>query len=100
MDDDLQKEVAAWNPEAAEKVAHKLSLEVLQWLIKQKIEGRFEGKELGRSLWRETKAGIVAISQLDLATQKQIASLSPEETNKGGRALGLGIIIDIIDVLF
>ena len=29
MEDDLQKEVAVWNPEAAEKVAHKLSLKVL-----------------------------------------------------------------------
>ena len=33
LDDNLQQEVAAWNLEAAEKVAHRLSLEVLQWLV-------------------------------------------------------------------
>ena len=54
---DLQQEVAAWNPEAAEKVAHKLSLEVLQWLIKQRMDGHFEGKEIECVVWKENIKG-------------------------------------------
>ena len=50
---DLQKEVAAWNAEAAEKVAHRLSLEILQLLIKKRISGHFEGKELEYIVWKK-----------------------------------------------
>ena len=34
LDVDLQQEVATWNPEATEKIAHQLSLEFVNWLIK------------------------------------------------------------------
>ena len=53
MNVDLQKEVAAWNAEAAEKVAHRLSLEILQLLIKKRISGHFEGKELEYIVWKK-----------------------------------------------
>ena len=89
---DLQQEVAAWNPEAAEKVAHRLSLEILQWLIKQRMDGHFDGKELGHVLWKENKEGTVAISQLYLETCKEVALWSPEETNNKAHLLNIDFI--------
>ena len=96
MDDDLQKEVAEWNLEAAEKIAHKLSLEVLQLLIKERVDGHFEGKELGHVVWKKDKEGAVAISQLDFETQKQVAFWSPEETSKNAHLASQDFILWLI----
>ena len=96
MDVDLQKEVAAWNLEAAEKIAHRLSLEVLQWLIKQRMDGHLESKELGQVVWKKDKEGAVAISRLDFETQKQVALWSPEETSKNAHLASQDFILWLI----
>ena len=54
LDTDVQQEVATWNREATEKIAHKLSLECVQWLIQQRMDSHWEGKELGSVVWRES----------------------------------------------
>ena len=80
LDNDVQQEVATWNREATEKIAHNLGLEFVQWLIKQKINGHWEGKDVESIVWRENKELTSIFSQLDFETQKQAAMFNPEKT--------------------
>ena len=81
LDSDMQQEAATWNPEATEKIAHMQSLDFIQWLIRQKLEGHWKGKELESVVWRKNKEGMIVFSQLEFETQKQAAYWSQEETN-------------------
>ena len=92
LDADVQQEVATWNREATAKIAHKLSLEFVQWLVKQRMDGHWEGKELGSVVWRKNKDGTVIFSQLDFETKKQVAHWSREETNKNAHLSGANFI--------
>ena len=83
LDTDVQQEVATWNPETTEKIAHTLSSEFVQWLIKKRIvDGHWEGKDLGSVVWRKNKEGTVAFSLLDFETQKQVTTWNTEATEK------------------
>ena len=55
LDVDLLQEVATWNPKAAGKIAHKLSLEFVQWLITQAKEDKWSEEEVASIAWRENK---------------------------------------------
>ena len=89
---ETQKVVATWNPEAFEKVAHKQSFDFVQWLFKQRMEGHWEGKEVGSVVWRKNKEGIVIFSLLDFETQKQAALWSQEETNQNAHLASVDFI--------
>ena len=92
LDDDVQQEVAAWNPEATEQIAHKMSLGFIQGLIQQKIDGHWKGNGLGSVIWRKNKEGTVIFPLLDFETQKQVAFWDLEETNKSAHLASLDFI--------
>ena len=82
LDFETQKWAATMNPEATETISHMQSLEFIQWLIRQKLDGHWKGNELGSVVWRKNKEGTLVFSQLYFETQKQVAYWSQEETNK------------------
>jgi len=81
-DVDVQQEVASWNRGATEKIAHKLSSGFVQWLIKQGMDGHWEGKELGSFVWRKNTEGTVIFYLLSFETQKVVATWNPEAFEK------------------
>ena len=92
LDDDVQQEVAAWNPEATEKIAHKMGLGFIQGLIKQKIDGHWKGNGLGRVIWKKNKEGSMILPLLDFETQKEVASWNLKETNRSAHMASLDFI--------
>ena len=92
LDIDVQEEVATWNREAAEKIAHKLSLDFVQWLIEEAREGKWDKEAIGSIVWRKNKDDIVIFSLLDLEAQKELAYWNQEETIKNAHLTSLPFI--------
>ena len=88
LDADVQQEVATWNREATEKIAHKLSLEFVQWLIKEAREGKWDKEEVGSIVCRENKEGAVILSLLDFETQRELAEWNRGKAIEAAHLLG------------
>ena len=68
-----QKEVVIWNQKATSQVGHKLSSELLQWILQQVDEGKFYKAELASALLlKKNKKGEPFLNSLDLARQKEV----------------------------
>ena len=62
------------------------------WLIAQAKEDKWSKEEVAWIAWGKNKEGTLAMSQLDVETQRQVAFWSPEETNKNGHLCSLEFI--------
>ena len=80
LDYDVQQEVARWNPDAVEKIAHKLSPEFVQWLITQAMEGKWDEEEVGSIVCRKNAENKLILSTLDKETQRKVAVFNMDKT--------------------
>ena len=80
VDHDIQKEVAFWNKEHTEKVAHKMSEDFIEWLIEQASADVWKKENVGSIVCRENMNNQLIMATLDEKTQKQVAVFDKEKT--------------------
>ena len=79
-DHDVQIEVALWNKEYTEKIAHKMSEDFIKWLIKQAQADVWKKENVGSIVCRENTNNQLIMATLDEKTQKQVAVFDKEKT--------------------
>ena len=80
LDKDVQKEVSPWNWDRANKIAHKLSSDYVQWIVEQAMEGKWEKEDVADVVFRKNGDNQLVLATLDLETQKQAAVFNQEKT--------------------
>ena len=89
---EVQKEVATWYPDAADKVAHMLGFEFAQWLVEQAREGRWDRTTVGSILCRENKERTIILGQFNFEVQKEVAYWNRERTNEAAHLVGFDFV--------
>ena len=82
LDFTTQQEVAFWNPEAVNRIAHLVGKQFVQWLFMQAKEGKWDEEEVDSVLFRENKRGSITLSALDFDTQKKVANKNKQKVNE------------------
>ena len=75
-----QKEVVIWNQKATSQVGHKLSSELLQWILQQVEEGNFDKVELASSVCHKSADQRPTLTSLEEEAQKKLALLNKDKT--------------------
>ena len=80
LDLTAQKDVATWDQEGINQIVHKISKELLQWIIRQANEGNWDNGGLGRSVCKESSGPKITLLWFDEETQKQLAVMDKAQT--------------------
>ena len=89
---ETQKEVANWNRERTNQIAHKMGSKFILWLIEEANEGDWNGEELGEALCQldsDNKLKLAKVADEEL--QKQLAALNKTKTCNSVPLLGANI---------
>ena len=87
-DGDTQIETGLWNREATIKIAHKLSGQFHQWVIKEASEGRWSKEVVGGILCKRNADNQLILATLDFNTQQEVAFWNPEAVSRIAHLVG------------
>ena len=82
LDEETQKQVAVFNKEKTNEVAHLLSADFQHWLIQQAKEGQWSKEDVGSIVCKKNTDNQLILATLDMETQKQVAQFNQERTNE------------------
>ena len=88
LDEETQKRVSLFNQERTIEVAHLMSVEFIEWLIHEASAGRWSREEVHKIVYKDNRDDRLVLSTLNFETQKQVAVLYKEKTNKVAHLMG------------
>ena len=80
LDLSAQQEVAQWNPQRIYQIVHKISDDLLQWIIHQANKGDWHKEELADVVCNKSSDKKPPISMRSVDMQKQLAELNRSKT--------------------
>ena len=80
LDFNTQKEVALWYQQGINQIAHKISEELLQWILHLANEGNWNKEELATAVCSKSSDKKPPISMCSSGMQKQLAELNQSKT--------------------
>ena len=80
LDARSQEEAAVWNKQATIKIAHLMSLDFVQWLIKQAEEDNWSKEDVGSVVCRKNADNQLVLATLDEGTQRRVAVFNKAKT--------------------
>ena len=80
FDIEVQIEAAKWNVQATSRIAHMLSADFVQWIIRQANEGKWSKEDVGSIVCRKSADNKLILATLDRELQKQVAVFNKATT--------------------
>ena len=76
----IQTEAALWNQDGINKIAHKISKELLQWIIQQAKEGNWDSERIANEVCQKSSDKRPKLLLFDEEAQKELAVMNKSIT--------------------